>query len=281
MAVNATDVKTLREKTGAGMMDCKKALEEAGGDFKKAERILKELGLAAAVKRSGRSMNEGRIFTALKGRQAGIVELSCETDFVARNEDFINLGKFVAESVNEKQLNEPSEELNIKVQELAGRLKENISLRRCKSVKASANGFLTTYIHGEGRIGVIINMEAEKPEALQNDKVKTLAFDLALHTAAFNPKYLKPGNVDAAYVKEQEEIFKKQTEGMDKPEQVIQGIIKGKINKHLAEICLLNQGFVKDEKLPVAKVIEAKAKEVGSGLSLKGYLYFCVGEELE
>jgi len=281
MAVSSADVKTLREKTGAGMMDCKKALVEAGGDFKKAERILKELGLAAAAKRSGRSMNEGRIFVYINGAKAGVLELSCETDFVARNQDFIGLGESLVGQVAERQLNAPVEELNLRVQELAGKLKENISLRRVKSITASPNGFLTTYVHGEGRIGVIVNMEADKPEILANDKVKAIAFDLALHVAAFNPKYLSPENVDPAYIKEQEEIFKKQTEGLRKPEQVVQGIVKGKVNKHLSEICLLNQGFVKDEKQPVSKVLETVSKEVGSKLTVKSFIYFSVGEELE
>ena len=281
MAVNSADVKTLRDKTGAGMMDCKKALEEAGGDFKKAERILKELGLAAAAKRSGRSMNEGRVFTAIDGTKAGVIELSCETDFVARNEEFIILGSEVVKSVAANQLNEVTDALNLKVQELAGKLKENISFRRCKSMSAGENEFLTTYIHGEGRIGVIIKMQAGKPEALQNEKVKAFAFDLALHVAAFNPRYLSPEKVAPDYIREQEEIFKKQAEGMDKPEQVIQGIIKGKINKHLSEICLVNQGFVKDEKQSVQKVMEATGKEAGTTLSLKDFIYFSVGEELE
>lgn len=280
MDIKATDVKRLREITGAGMMDCKKALTEAGGDFKKAERLLKEMGLAAAAKRSGRATNEGRVFTKLIGNRAGVLEIACETDFVAINQDFIATGEGILSEIVEKELTELTEDLKERVAGLVSKLKENMEIRRFATVSAGANALLVDYVHGEGRIGVIIKIEADAPDALNNEKVKAFAFDCALHAAAFNPQYLSSEKVDPEYLKEQEEIFAKQAEGLGKPEKVLAGIVKGKLNKHLSEICFLDQKFVKDDKQSVRKVMETLGKEVGSKLALSEYLYYRVGEEL-
>ena len=280
MDIKATDVKKLREITGAGMMDCKKALTEAGGDFKKAERILKEMGLAAAAKRSGRATNEGRIFTLVSGSKAGLLEIACETDFVAMNKDFITVGNEILSDVVEKELSELPDELKEKVAGLVSKLKENMEIRRFTTTRSGENELLVDYVHGEGRIGVIIKMGAESPEALADEKVKEFAFNCALHAAAFNPLYLSSDKVDPEYLKEQEEIFTKQAESLGKPEKVVAGIVKGKLNKHLSEICFVDQKFVKDDKQSVSKVMEALGKEVGTKLSLTDYLYYRVGEEI-
>jgi len=278
--IKATDVKKLREITGAGMMDCKKALTEAGGDFKKAERILKEMGLAAAAKRSGRATNEGRIFTLVSGSKAGLLEIACETDFVAMNKDFITVGNEILSDVVEKELSELPDELKEKVAGLVSKLKENMEIRRFTTTRSGENELLVDYVHGEGRIGVIIKMGAESPEALADEKVKEFAFNCALHAAAFNPLYLSSDKVDPEYLKEQEEIFTKQAESLGKPEKVVAGIVKGKLNKHLSEICFVDQKFVKDDKQSVSKVMESLGKEVGTNLTLTDYLYYRVGEEI-
>ena len=262
------------------MMDCKKALAEAGGDFKKAERILKEMGLAAAAKRSGRATNEGRIFSLIRDGKAGLLEIACETDFVARNQDFIAAGNDLIAEIVEKEITELSSEMKEKVAGLVSKLKENMEVRRFTTTSAEENELLVDYIHGEGRIGVIIKLKAENPEVLSHEKVKEFAFDCALHAAAFNPLYLSVDNVDPAYLKEQEEIFMKQAESLGKPEKVLAGIVKGKLKKHLSEICFLDQKFVKDDKLSVGKVMDALGKEVDSTISLTGYLYYGVGQEL-
>ena len=280
MEVKATDVKKLREKTGAGILDCKKALTRAEGDFNQAEKILKELGLAAATKRSGRSTNEGRIFSIIKNSKGGLLELSCETDFVARNSDFITFGQNILEKIVDREIGTVTEELKEQVNELAGKIKENINIRRFKILKTGENEFLTDYIHGEGRIGVLVKLEVGRSELLDNSAVKEFAFDCALHIAAFNPKYLSKDRVEEEYLKEQEEIFTKQVERMGKPEKVIPGIVKGKLNKHFSEICLLDQGFVKDEKQTVSQVLKSLEKEVGGSVNITDYLYYRVGEEL-
>ena len=280
MAVQASDVKKLREKTSAGMLDCKNALSEADGDFKKAEKLLKERGIAAASKRSARATNEGRIFSNVQNKHGGLVELSCETDFVARNEDFITFGNKIVNDAVESGSEDITPAIEEEVKELISTIKENIKIRRIKIIEAAENELLVDYIHGEGRIGVLIKMKAEDSSALEKEEVKNFAFDCALHVAAFNPMYLSREAVDKEYLEEQEQIFTKQAEQLGKPENVMQGIVKGKLNKHLSEICLINQGFVKEEKKSVEKIMDELSKSVGTKLSITDYAYFSVGEEL-
>ena len=281
MAITPAAVKALREKTGAGMMDCKRALVEASGDQTKAVKLLKEQGLAAAAKRSGRATNEGRVFSAIGAQRGGLVELSSETDFVARNDQFVTLGKRLVEKIVAEGSAVDDASLESIVKETAAIIKENMALKRYKIVEAGKNGLLVDYIHGEGRIGVMVRLSLGDAALAKNQKVKEMAFDMALHIAAFNPTFLSRDDVGPDYIQEQEGIFRKQVEGMDKPANVLEGIVKGKLNKHLAEICLLDQGFVKDEKVKCAKVLENLGKEVGGSVALAEFLYFRVGEDVE
>ncbi|GAB4372874.1 MAG: translation elongation factor Ts [Spirochaetales bacterium] len=280
MAIKAEDVKALREKTGAGMMDCKKALEEAGGDFQKAEKILKEIGAASAAKRVGRITKEGRAFTKVSGSKAGILELSCETDFVARNEEFVKLGNEILALIVDKGVSPQADEISEKITALISTIKENMTLRRADVITAQPDEFIQEYVHGEGRIGVLVKARVDKPDLLQNEKVRAFVFDCALHVAAFNPQFLSEKDIPAEYLKEQEEIFMKQAENLGKPANVLQGIVKGKMKKHFAEVCLLDQPFVKDDKRSVQKVAEDVGKEVGGKVEIVQFLYYRVGEEL-
>jgi len=278
--IKASDVKALREKTGAGMVDCKKALTEADGDFARAEKILKELGLAAVAKRSERATNEGRAFTLITPGRAGVLELSCETDFVARNEEFIAVGKEILAEAVKNNVTKPTESMEEKVKALIAKIKENMAIRRLALMPIEKDECAAEYVHGEGVIGVVVKMKADKPEVFSNEKVKALLFDFALHVAAFNPMFLSKESVTPEYLKEQEEIFTKQVAGMDKPQNVLQGIVKGKLNKLFTEICLLDQPFVKDDKKSVTQVLNELGKEVGAKLSISGYLFCKVGQEL-
>jgi elongation factor Ts len=280
VGIQASDVKKLRDKTGAGMMECKKALQEAGGDYEKAEKILKELGLAAAAKRSGRATEEGRVFTRIDDIKAGILELSCETDFVARNNDFIKLGESLLTKIMDENVKSVTDELETRVKEEISKLKENISIRRFDTLPVGENELVVEYIHGEGRIGVLVKASVEKPELAAHEKVKEFVFDCALHIAAFNPKYLSAENVDEQYMKEQEEIFTVQAKNLGKPENVVQGIVKGKLNKHMSEICFLKQGFVKDDKQSVEEVMKHVSKEAGGKINIIEYIYYSIGEEV-
>ena len=280
MEIKASDVKILREKTGAGLLDCKNALAEADGDFKKAEKALKEQGLAAAAKRIGRATNEGRIFTSVKDYGAAILELSCETDFVAMNENFIKTGEGLIAEVVENKLNSVTPALEQKVTEIIAVIKENMSLRRVRFMPAEANEKVTDYIHGAGKIGVLVKLKAEKAELFENAQVKEFANDIALHVAAFGPLYLTREKVEASYMKEQEEIFTVQAQNLDKPENVLKGIIQGKLNKHLTEICLMDQGFVKEEKQSVAKILAALSKDAGGKIEITDFAFYRLGEDL-
>ncbi len=282
MEIKASDVKNLRERTGAGMMDCKKALTEAGGDFAAAEKLLREWGMAGVEKRAGRATNEGRVFVKETAAMIGLVEVACETDFVARNADFIAAGEKMAGLVIEKGWTGPNAELEAMVKDIASVIKENISLKRVRLAKAGPGEYIHSYVHGEGKIGVIVKARADKAEAFANPKVSGFIHDVALHIAAFNPMFLDQSKPDPKWVKEQEEIFAKQVELDEKlktkPQNVIDGVLKGKLKKLMAEVCLLDQGFVKDEKQSVSAFMATVSKEAGIKLELVEYQYIKVGE---
>ncbi|GHV17663.1 elongation factor Ts [Spirochaetia bacterium] len=282
MEISAADVKKLRDITGAGPLECKKALIDCGGDFSKAEKSLKEKGLAAVEKRADRATNEGKIFIKVKGSSAVLVELATETDFVARNPDFITLGGIIADRILEKGYTAPNDELNGMVTELATKIRENMGLKRFTVVTAKPNEYLTQYIHGDGAIGVVVKLSADKAEVFQKEEVKALAFNLALHIAAFNPMALDRSKIDPAFLKEQEDIFRKQMAADEKlagkPANVIDNILKGKINKYLSDVCLLEQGYVKEEKFTVTQILADTGKQQGATLSIADYVYFKVGQ---
>ncbi|THB67025.1 MAG: elongation factor Ts [Spirochaetaceae bacterium] len=279
MAITAADVKQLREKTGAGMMDCKKALTEADGDFAKAEKILKEMGLAAAAKRDGRATNEGRIFSHVGNTAAGLLEVASETDFVARNETFIAMGNDLVKTMTESNLTVDSAEVKETTVQAVSTIKENITARRFVRMEASSNDIIADYIHGDGNIGVLIKLTADSPTAKDNEAVNELCFNLALHAAAYRPLYLSEDQVEGSYIEEQKSIFLKQAENLGKPEKVMQGIVAGKMKKHLAEICFVNQGFVKEDKKAVSEIIAETGNKAGVKLTLSDYIVYTVGQE--
>ena len=283
--ISAGEVKKLREKTGAGMMECKNALVASEGDFAKAEKLLKEKGLAALEQRAGRATNNGKVFVKIKndGTSAVLVELNAETDFVARNPEFIALGETIADKVLDKGLNEASSELKDMEQDLATKIRENMGLKRLRLIKAASDEYITKYIHGDGNIGITVKCASDKPEIFKNEDVKAFVFSLALHIAAFNPAAIDRTKIDQTWLKEQEGIFKVQMEQDEKlkgkPENVLAGILQGKVNKFLSEICLMEQGYVKDEKITVAKAIEECSKKAGAKLTVDSYVYYKVGAE--
>lgn len=277
MNISASDVKKLRDATGSGMMDCKKALVKAEGDFAKAEKILKEMGLAQIDKRSGRATENGRIFIATNDKKAVVVELNCETDFVARNKDFIATGEKIAQKILKDNLKEINSEIQEMVTELITTIKENMVIKGFKTLEAKGNSIFAQYIHGEGSLGVVVEISSDKKDALSNQEVKDFAFDCALHVAAYNPLFLSKDVVDPAYKAEQEEIFVAQAANLDKPEKVIKGIVAGKLNKFLAGICFLQQPFVKDDKHSTEEVLKELSKKVGANLKVEGYIYNKVG----
>ena len=277
MAITAADIKNLREKTGAGMMECKKALAEANGDLAEAEKILKEKGLAAMEKRSDRATGEGRIVIKQEGNKLAMAEVTCETDFVANNEDFIKVAEKAAEITLKNGKSEVTDEHKALIDEIAIKFRENMAVRRVAFVEVGANDAAGTYVHTDNKTGAIVVVEGSA-----SDDVKAFAKDCCLHLAAFTPAYNTRADVPESYINEQKEIFQAQMDADEKmaskPENVKAGILQGKINKHLAEICFVDQAFVKDDKVTVAKKLEEVSKSAGAKLAFGKIILFVLGK---
>lgn len=295
MAITAAMVKELREMTGAGMMDCKKALNETGGNMDEAVEFLRKNGQAKAEKKSGRIAAEGLCMVALDGdNTAAVVEVNSETDFVAKNETFqtfvasvakqavasnaADLDAFMAEQWIEDGSKTVSEALVEKVAVIG----ENLKIRRFEKV-AEPNGCVVTYVHGGGRIGVIVDAET----SVVNDEVKEGLENLAMQIAAMSPKYVSRDEVSADYIAHEKEILLAQImndpKESAKPEKVINGMIEGRVSKELKEICLLDQVYVKaeDGKQTVGKYIDELSKAAKTTIKIKKFVRFETGEGLE
>lgn len=277
MAITAADVKALRDKTGAGMMECKKALTEANGDAAEAEKILKEKGLAAVAKRAERATSEGRIFIKQEGSKVAVAEVTCETDFVAKNADFITVGNKIIDLILAKGYTKPEKELEDLVLELATKIRENMALRRVELIDVPAGDAAAYYVHSDFKTAAVVVVKGSDA-----DVVKTFAKDCCLHLAAFTPAYTEQKDVPENYINEQKEIFEAQMAQdpnlASKPENVKAGILQGKINKHLAEICFVDQAFVKDDKVTVAKKLAEVSKEAGATLSFEKVALYILGK---
>ena len=265
MAVTAAMLKELREATGAGMLDCKKALADTNGDFDAAAKLLKEKGLAAVAKRAERATSEGRIFVRRVGNKIAVAELVCETDFVANNAEFVASGEKILDEVFAKGYTKVEKELNDILLDFATRTRENMSLSKVLIVEVPENAVAGIYVHSDFKSGAVTVIKGST-----DDRVKEFARDCCMHLAAFTPAYIKKEDVPQSYIDEQKEIFTAQMaqdEKMaSKPENVKAGILQGKINKHLAEICFVDQMFVKDDKKSVTAKLDEVAKEVGAKL---------------
>ena len=279
MAISASDVKKLRDLTGAGMMDCKKALTEADGDFQAAEKILKEMGLAAVAKRQDRATENGRVFVKSNGEKVVLLSLSCETDFVAKNADFAKLGEDMCDVILAKGYTEINDELRGMVDGLIAIIKENMNIVKFDLVPVAS--YASTYIHGEGAVAVCVNLESDKKEIFENEDVKELAHDLALHVAAFKPQYLDDASVSKEFEAEQLSIFKAQVDSDEKlsskPDKVKEGIIRGKLSKLYKEICFLDQAYVKDDSKSVSQVLTETGKAHGAKLDIVNYCVYQAG----
>ena len=294
MAITAAMVKELREMSGAGMMDCKKALTATEGDMDKAMEFLREKGLATAQKKAGRIAAEGIVMLKVTddGKKAVAVEVNAETDFVAKNEKFQGYVAQVAEQALETSAADvdaflaetwkfdTSKTVN---EALAGQIAvigENMKIRRFQQVEES-NGFVASYTHMGGKIGVLVDVETD----VVNDEIKEMAKNVAMQVAALKPQYTSRDEVDAAYIEHEKEILTVQAknEKPDANDKIINGMVMGRINKELKEICLLDQVYVKaeDGKQPVGKYVEEVAKANGAKVTVKGFVRFETGEGIE
>ncbi len=280
-AISASDVKKLRDITGAGMMDCKKALLQADGDFAAAEKILKEMGLAAVAKRQDRATENGRVFVVSNGKKVVMLSLSCETDFVAKNADFASLGEDLCRVILEKDYKEINDELKAMVDALIAIIKENMNLVSFVVYDIPENGYCATYVHGEGAVAVSVILTSDKKEVFEDDSVREFAHDLALHCAAYKPQYLSDKSVEKSYEDEQLSIFRAQVAQDEKlaskPDKVKEGIVRGKLSKLYKEICFLDQAFVKDDSKSVAQALADCGKAAGAKLEVVSYSVFQAG----
>ena len=286
MAISANLVKELREKTNAGMMDCKKALEETGGNFEAAIEWLRKKGLASAAKKADRLACEGLVYAINNETSATLLEVNSETDFVAKNELFQTLIKNIALTINQSNLtDEMDKALNLKInngstveeaiKEGIAKIGENIVFRRF--VHWQSQGLLETYIHGDGKIGVLVELETSSKHPL----VKGLAKDLCLHIAAMNPLALSASDMPQEIINKEKEILKAKNLEQGKKPEMVDKIVEGQIRKFLSESCLLEQAFVKNPDLKVQDHIQAITKEAGSTITLKRFKRFELGEGLE
>lgn len=289
--ISASQVKELREKTGAGMLDCKKALSESGGDIETAVDWLRKKGLSAAAKKSGRVAAEGLIAVATEGNKAAVIELNAETDFVARNDQF----QALAENIAKVALAKGSDDVEaIKsaaypsggtVQDAVtgaiATIGENMNLRRAATLSVG-NGFIATYIHtaireGLGKIGVLVAVETSSSDA----KVKDLGKQIAMHVAAAKPEALTREGVDASLLEREKNVLKEQAIASGKPAEIAEKMVEGRIRKFYEEVVLLEQLFVMDGKTKVSDVVAGVSKEVGAPIAITGYTLFILGEGIE
>ena len=294
MAITAGMVKELREKTGAGMMDCKKALNATDGNMEAAVEHLREQGLAKAEKKAGRIAAEGLVATKLSddGKKAAIVEVNSETDFVAKNEQFqtyvaevadqalttgaADIEAFLAEESKAEAGKTVKEVLDGKIAIIG----ENLNIRRLAQME-SADGFVASYIHAGGKIGVLVEVETD----VVNDDIKEMGKNVAMQVAAIMPKYTSRDEVSKDYIDHETEILKAQAknENPDKLDNIIEKMIIGRLNKELKEVCLLDQAYVKaeDGKQSVGKYVEEVAKANSAKIAIKGFIRFETGEGIE
>ncbi len=276
MNITASEVKALRDATNVSMMDCKRALQEAEGNMEKAVKLLRERGMAVAAKKADRVAKNGKISAKVSddGKTGVMIEVNCETDFVTRNEVF---QAFVAELTDKAMdVENPAEAFKAEVTAKIAEIGENIILRKSEKFVAE-NGAVASYIHMGGTVGVLVEFGLEKAETAATDGFKELGLDICLHVAAANPAALDRSGIAANLVEDEKALFAKQVEG--KPENIVEGILKGKLNKFYSQICLLEQGFVKEDKVSITQLLETKGKELGDTVTIKRYTRWQLGEE--
>ena len=289
--VSAADVKSLREKTGAGMMDCKKALAESGGNLEEAASWLRKKGLAAAAKRAGRVAAEGLIGLVLGDKAGALVEVNSETDFVARNEQFQGYVRAAGalalaqggdvEKVKAAAYPGKSHSAQDELTNLVATIGENMTLRRTAALKV-AQGVVAGYLHnqsgdGLGKIGVLVALESAAPAA----PLSALARQLAMHIAAAKPDAISADGLDPAAVARERDVLAEQARASGKPDAIIQKMVEGRLRKYFEEVVLLEQIWIIDGESKVSKVIEAEAKTMGAPVKVSAMVRFALGEGIE
>jgi elongation factor Ts len=284
MTITATEVKALRDRTGAGMMECKAALTEANGNLEEAITLLRKRGLAQAAKRAGRATSEGQIGAQVSpdGKRGALVEVDCETDFVARTDDFQALVKAAVTAVMEageratpEWLQDPNGPIGQRVTAAIAKTGENMAAPRCAFF--ATDGLIGQYVHLGGKIGVMVDLRGA-PEALATDAARTLLKEIAMHVAAASPQYGRREEVSADAVERERGIYRAQLEGQKKPANVIEKIVEGKLGSFYEQVVLLDQPSIRDPKVKVSQMIADASKAAGSPLEVARFVRLKVGE---
>jgi elongation factor Ts len=295
MQISAQQVAQLREMTGAGMMDCKKALVENSGDLSLAAEYLRKKGIASAAKKAGRTAKEGTVFSLVDSdsKAAVLVEVNCETDFVAKTENFTKFVTAIAKHIavanpatpeallTQKMTGDASKTVEDTVKEAISILGENIMVRRFVRYPLAGGKEVKSYIHAGGKVGVLIEVSLTKAEAATLEPFQGMLRDLTMHVAAAGPQYLDAAAVPADIVAKEKEIALAQLAGQNKPADVLEKIATGKINKYYEETCLVNQKFVKDDKMTIATLLTQTGKATGDTHAILRYARFVLGEGVE
>jgi len=282
MQITSDMVRELREKTGAGMMDCKKALTESGGEMEGAVDILRKKGLSAAAKKASRVASEGAVAAHVGADSAALVEINCETDFVAKTDDFQQLANQLARAaLAHPEAARPDELLALaslqeNVQAVSGKLGENVVLKRCARLAVPGTGATGGYVHAGGRLGVIVALDT----AAAGDGLDRLAKDLAMHVAAHDPSpvAIERDGVPTALLEKETEILRRQAEHEGKPPALTERIVEGRLKKFYTEVCLLEQAFVKNPDQSVRQLLEEAGKKLGQPVRVTGFVRFKLGE---
>jgi elongation factor Ts len=286
VVISAQDVKALREKTGAGIMECKKALTESGGDIEKAIKSLREKGLAEAKKRSGREAKEGIITVAYSkdGSEVVMVELNCETDFVSRTDKYKAFVEEIAFSALEQGLTDTEklpEKVQTKIKEAVASFGENIVLRKIARFKKKDDrtSVLHSYIHLGGKVGVIIELKVDDAGVEKNEDFKEFVKNTVLQIASMDPISVSRDDVPAGVIEEQKEILAKQARDSGKPEKIIEKMVTGRLEKFFAQMCLLEQKYVKDSEITVGKYLKQTEEKIAGKINIERFARFKLGEE--
>ena len=284
-------IKTLRDKTNAGMMDCKAALKEADGDLEAAETVLRKKGVAAADKKASRATSEGAIAARIDddAKTGVLVEVNCETDFVAKNENFRAFVETILDHIASSEKTDDLDTLLAQpyagdagtlgehIKEQVGALGENMALSRFARFDLDGDGVIGQYIHMQGRVGVLIEVNAPDAASAAGDEFRALVKDITLHIAAASPICITRDQVPQATIDKEKEIYADQVKG--KPENIIEKILGGKMEKYFSTVCLMEQGFIKDPDQSIGDLLKAKGAELGGDINIARFVRFAIGEE--
>ena len=284
--ISAAMVKELRERTAAGMMDCKNALQECEGNMEAAIDWLRQKGLSKAAKKAGRATSEGLVASKIQAdnQVAAIVEVKCETDFVSRGDKFQAFAKEVADIVFDKA---PADSaalnalLGDAVANQIGTLGENISVGRPARFSVAGNGIVGCYVHANGKIGVLVELTCDKADTAKDPKLLELARNIAMQVAAASPAALDAASLDPALIAREREVFRQKTLDEGKPAAIVDKIVDGRIQKYYQEVCLLEQAYIRDDKLTIKALLAEQGKALGDTLGVARYVRLQLGEEGE